>query len=218
MDEILVEDEGWTPDAERLVSDIETLKALSDPLRLRILETMVAESGRAWSVKELAGALAVPVTRLYHHVDLLVERDLVRAAGRRLVSGIVETRYRVAALSLRLDRALFRADTEAGATALHEMLATLFDGARDDIERGLAAGRIAAGEDAPPERRLLLLRGTARLTPDRAEEFRARLQALTEEFGLDDTKTTAGHPYGIVLAVYPTEPPAAATSDEERPA
>lgn len=218
MDEILVEDEGWAPDPERLVSDIDTLKAISDPLRLRMLEIMVAESRRAWSVKELAAALGVPVTRLYHHVDLLLERDLVRAAGRRLVSGIVETRYRVAARSLRLDRGLFRADAEGSTDALHAMLSTIFDGARDEIERSLAAGRIAAGDDAPPERRLLLLRGTARLTPARAEEFRTRLQALTDEFGLDDSTTSDGHPYGLVLAVYPTEPPAAAPSDDERPA
>src|ERR1043165_9400136 len=86
------------PEAERLISDAETLKALSDPLRLRILETMVTRAAEPWSVKELATAMGVPQTRLYHHIDLLVERDLIRAAAQRVVSGIIETRYRIAAL------------------------------------------------------------------------------------------------------------------------
>src|SRR5919112_744906 len=77
-------------EAERLISDAETLKAISDPLRLKILEAMVARVGEPWSVKELAAALDVPQTRLYHHVELLLERDLIRVAGQRVVSGIIE--------------------------------------------------------------------------------------------------------------------------------
>src|SRR3954452_11214244 len=64
--------EGIEP--ERLISDVETLKAISDPLRLKILEVMDAQFGEPWSVKELASALDVPQTRLYHHVELLLER------------------------------------------------------------------------------------------------------------------------------------------------
>src|SRR5512141_2771051 len=68
------------PDTERLISDPETMKALADPLRLRILETMVTRTDAPWSAKELAGRLDVPQTRLYHHIELLLERDLIRVA------------------------------------------------------------------------------------------------------------------------------------------
>ena len=47
------------PVAERVISDVETLKALSDPVRLRILETMVTAADEAWTVKRLAAALGV---------------------------------------------------------------------------------------------------------------------------------------------------------------
>ena len=57
-----------TPAAERVISDVETLKALSDPVRLRILETMVQASDEDWTVKRLATALGVGPTKLYHHV------------------------------------------------------------------------------------------------------------------------------------------------------
>jgi len=51
--------EVQAPDAERVISDVETLKAISDPLRLRILELMVTRPNSAWSVKELAAGLDV---------------------------------------------------------------------------------------------------------------------------------------------------------------
>ena len=166
------------PEAERLISDVETLKALSDPLRLRILETMVTRADVPWSVKELAARLDVPQTRLYHHVELLVERDLLRVAEQRVVSGIIETRYQISALSLRLDPALVRAEG-AGQTAAREVITTIFDETRRDLERILATP--ATGDESPIDR-THLTRGLARLTPARALELRERIGALLAEY------------------------------------
>src|SRR5690242_8942448 len=69
------------PANERVVSDAETLRAIADPLRIAMLEAMLTRAEDAWSVKELAAVLGVPQTRLYHHIELLLERDLIRAAS-----------------------------------------------------------------------------------------------------------------------------------------
>jgi DNA-binding transcriptional ArsR family regulator len=189
--------EVQAPDAERLISDVETLKAISDPLRIRILETMVTRSDAAWSVKELAAALEVPQTRLYHHVELLVECDLLRSAEQRVVSGIIETRYRLAALSLRLDPHLIGAGG-AGESAARDMLATIFDETRRDVERLLADSNL--GGEAPVDRPLVS-RGVARLTPERARELRDRIVALVEEFdGLSDEPNAKT--YRTLIAMY----------------
>ena len=50
-------DLGADPIAERMISDVETLKALSDPLRLRILEVMTAGADETFTVKRLAAIL-----------------------------------------------------------------------------------------------------------------------------------------------------------------
>ena len=199
------------PEAERLISDVETLKALSDPLRLKILETMVTRATGAWSAKELAAAIGVPQTRLYHHLDLLVERDLVRAAGQRVVSGIIETRYRVAALSMRLDPKLLAGDGEAreGAGAV---LTTVLDSARAELTIALrdAASR-PGGAEAPD--RPLVRRGMAMFTPARAAELRARLGALIAEYDADPPDPTA-ESYGLLLALYRVpQPPVDPTDD-----
>ena len=72
------DDVGPDPLPERRISDVETIKALSDPLRLRILEVMTAGHDETFTVKRLATSLGVSQTKLYHHVNLLVERELIR--------------------------------------------------------------------------------------------------------------------------------------------
>ena len=189
-------DLGPDPLPERRISDVETIKALSDPLRLRILEVMTAKHGEVFTVKRLAGALAVSQTKLYHHINLLLERDLIRTAGTRVVSGIIETSYRIAQLKISLDRSLLTADSPE----MHDVLTTVFEGARDDIARGLRTGVIGSGEDADPSTKLLLSKGLARLSKAQAEAVRTRILELIDGFDAEDGD---GQPYGLVLGFYP---------------
>jgi len=205
----------FEPEDVRYIGDVETLRAISDATRMRILETMVQRRSPAWSVKELAAALEMPQTRLYHHVELLLERDLIRATERRVVSGIIETRYSVAALSFQLDRPLFATDQAAGLEVLHETLLAVFDTARAEVELSFRLGTIKA--DGPSEEHTFLLtRGLTRLTTERAAELRGRLQALLEEF--DDTarEDPEARAFGIVLALYPM-PPAGGDAGTKEP-
>jgi hypothetical protein len=163
-----------------------------------MLEAMVTRALEPWSVKELAAALHVPQTRLYHHIDLLLERDLIRPAAQRLVSGIVETRYQVAALSLRLDPRLLSSDDDAEATTA--LMTNVLEAARGEI---IAAIRVAtANPDAMAPDRPVVSRGLAKLTSERAAELRARLVALIDEF--DDGDVEGARPYGFLLAFYPS--------------
>jgi DNA-binding transcriptional ArsR family regulator len=195
------------PATERVISDVETLKALSDPVRLRILETMVTAADEAWTVKRLAAAMGVGPTKLYHHVNILEEREFIRVAGTRVVSGIIETSYRLAQLSVRLDRALLTGGSEEVQGSVHDVMAVIFDSVRDEIEQGLRSGVIRAGEDDPL--RELLIRGLTRLPPDRAVELRHRLRELLEEFDTDDPTDAEPDsiPFGYLIALYPFPEP-----------
>ena len=194
------------PVAERIISDVETLKALSDPVRLRILETMVTAADEAWTVKRLAAALGTNPTKLYHHINILEERELIVVAGTRVVSGIIETSYRIAQLSLRLDRALLSGAGADVRNSVHDVLAVIFDSVRDEIERGLASGLIKSSDDPLSE---LLVRGLTMLPPDRVAELRTRLRALLEEFDVagPDQVEPGAVPFGYLLAIYPFPEP-----------
>ncbi len=192
------------PEPVMQISSAETLRAVSDPTRMRLMEVMVQRQDPPWSVKELAAALAVPPTRLYHHVEQLLAHGIIVPVERRVVSGIIETRYRVAALSFQLDRRLFEGDTDEATRAIHDTLVTVFDTARDEIEAAMrsAASTPPAGRTGEPARdRVLIVRNVARLSPDRAAEYRRRFNELQQEFGDEDAPDAQA--WGVVLAVYP---------------
>ena len=93
---------------------------------------------------------------------------------------------------------------------------TVFDTARNEIEEAIRSGVIDTAEDAPAERRVVLSRGIARLSPARAAELRERIKALEDEFG--EEPDPGAEAYGVVFAVYPMPRPdeAAAGGDETR--
>jgi len=204
--------EAFEPATERVISDVETLKALSDPVRLRILETMVTAADEAWTVKRLAKALDTNPTKLYHHINILEEREFIRVAGTRVVSGIIETSYRIAQLSLRLDRALLSGAGADVRSSVHDVLAVVFDSVRDEIERGLSSGVIKSSDDPLSE---LMIRGLTMVHPDRAVELRRRLRELLAEFDTDDPSDVepGAVAFGYLVALYPFPTPT--TTDTE---
>jgi DNA-binding transcriptional ArsR family regulator len=74
----------------KVIDDLATLRLLSDPLRLRLIEEL---GGRPTTVKVLARAMGIKPNRLYYHVNLLEEHGLIKVTETRLVSGIVERTY-----------------------------------------------------------------------------------------------------------------------------
>ena len=190
---------------EMRIANAETLRAISDPTRMRILETMVQRQDPAWSVKELAAALGVPQTRLYHHVEHLLASTT--SSGDRAARRVRDHRDPV-----QRRRALVPARPAAvrgrprGGRVLHETLLAVFDTARDEIELAIRLG--ADRSDARTRVGPLLSRGLTRLTPA-APSSSGRLQALTEEFGA--TPALPSRPRarrsGSSSAVYPMPPP-----------
>jgi hypothetical protein len=61
----------------------------------------------------------------------------------------------------------------------------VFDQARGDLERAIAAGVVTLEGEADPKRPLLVSRSLFRTSPERAAELRDRLSDLVAEFGSD---------------------------------
>jgi DNA-binding transcriptional ArsR family regulator len=190
VNEMSAETEPRAPSStEVVVKDLETLRVLSDPLRMRMVDLM---SRGEWTVKQVAAALGVGQTRLYHHVALLEAHGLLRVTGTRLVSGIVEKRY-AAPSQLTVDHRLFLGGDDAPADvarAVDGLVATAFATVRQEIERSIAAGKIALDSDTGGNRGVTLTFDGARLSESAALEFRARLETLLREFSeLDEPES-----------------------------
>jgi len=175
------------PSAVRNVNDVEVLKAMADPTRLAILAALM-KSGHdlpVMSVKELAAELGEPQTKLYRHVRQLEAVGLIRVAGTRLVSGILEQRYQACQRDLMLDRGFLREHADESEAATKAVL-DLF---REGFFAAFRAYQPPAGEVPAEEayRRPQMFVADLKVSPAKAAELRSKLQAVID--GLHDAET-----------------------------
>src|SRR3982751_652508 len=137
---------------------LEQMRALSHPLRIRLLE-LFAECPR--TTKQAAEALGEAPTKLYHHVAALERAGLVRLRETRQNRGTTEKYFEVTQSQL-------MAETDATVLQDEEAQAAigivLFDQAREELMRALSSG--------PGRGSVVAVRGILRLS--RAEAKRVR--------------------------------------------
>ena len=167
-------------EATVVVDDLATLRAMSDPLRMRMIELM---SRGEWTVKRVAAALGVRPTRLYRHVAILESHGLLRVTGTRLVSGITEKRY-TAPTRLTVEPRLLGASGGPGDVAhgVDGLIATAFAAVRREVGAAIRAREAAGPSDGSARESITLTFDEARLRRADAQEFGRRLQALAAEF------------------------------------
>ena len=132
-----------------MISDLETLKVVTDPLRLNIVNLLRGEPRTA---KELAKTLHLSQTKLYYHIGLLEQHGLIRVVGTRLVSGILEKQYQATAYKLSVDRRLFSPApaSPAGYEGLEVYLSAVLDYTHSDMMRSVRSGLAQFSDAAPP--------------------------------------------------------------------
>jgi DNA-binding transcriptional ArsR family regulator len=199
-------DEQFTPAEELVIGDLETLKVLSDELRLSILEYL-QDSG---TVKSVADKLNRPPTKLYYHFNLLEKHGLIQMVNTRIVSGIVEKHYQASALRFRLARGLLSPTSKDFDEQIDTMFTGIFGSARDDLRESLVDGVVETGEDAPAHRSLLLNQSRSLMTVDEADKFYEQLGELLKTYGFtdidrdSDRKDPNRQLYKITVALHPS--------------
>ena len=160
------------------VDEPQRLKALGDPLRMRITELVLE---RAMSVTELAERLDRPKGTVAYHVDVLHDAGLLRVVRTRRVRAVEERFYG------RVARSYVFPDAPGEVPFLHEYVTSI------DHERW--------GDRTTSSHGLCTLR-RARIPADRIDEYRRRLLELALEF-VDEPRDGDAE-YGLYLALYPS--------------
>jgi DNA-binding transcriptional ArsR family regulator len=169
----------------RMVTDLDTIRALMEPMRLAILRTLSVRGLRKLTAKEIAEELDEGQTKLYRHIKQLEELGLIHVAETRVVSGIIEKRYAASQKRLTIDGDLLglaRADPE---DAGRHITATL-DTARDYLLAELRAGRVTS--EPPPDRsdnpdlRYYSSYSSVRLDPKDYAEMRSKVSDLVSDY------------------------------------
>ncbi len=193
QDESVTETEA-APGPVREVGVVETMKAVADPTRLRILQRLMTRDKTGdlpvMSVKELAAELAEPQTKLYRHVKQLESVNLISAVSSRVVSGIVEQRYQACQGELSLGVGLTEeqkktAEAEATVAAALELYRSQFFAAH---RSGAIVSEDTPG--APEHRKMLLCMNLAKVPQEEAASFRSRLQQLMDDLSDAEKRAT----------------------------
>jgi DNA-binding transcriptional ArsR family regulator len=198
-----------TAEEERLeISEIGALKAMADPLRLRLLLSLSSLSeGGAKTVKELAALFGVPQTRLYYHVRMLQEAGLIRVAARRMVSGIEERRYAAVATNFGVAPELL------SSPALSDLLKAMFDLTRAELMLALAEPSAVPGD--PSGSVPILTFNRMFFMPDDLAKFQGRMIDAFDEFA-GDARPGAVE-YGGAFALYRVGVGSSPTGDTDAP-
>lgn len=172
------------------VGDLEQVRLLADPLKLRLIQVF-AEGPR--TVSDVAQELGENVTRLYRHVDALLDAGLVEIVREEKKRGAVERTFRAVARRFEVEQSLFTAGA-GGHEAIIELL-------RAGEEELLGALSSASGENKPLVTRLRFRASPERLAALRGalEEWLATAQAIDDDEGGEEAPTEEA---GALIAFY----------------
>jgi DNA-binding transcriptional ArsR family regulator len=193
--------------ARRVITDPAAMKAIADPVRIRIIRLMqkgAHDQPRTFTVKQLATELKEPPTKLYRHVKLLLKMGFIQVAEVRLVGGIVEQHYRTA-------QAVLAVKPQHGDGLEDEVIAAASAAIDEFLQRyadALQDGRAYLHQqDAlahPPHVTTAGTISSVRIPQAKAADFALRLDALMDEF-CDFEQDDTGVEVNLMAVFYATE-------------
>lgn len=185
------------------IADLETLRAVADPLRVQILELLEVQP---LTVKQVAEKLGLASSKLYYHFGTLEKLGIIEVAETRMVANMLEKTYRSAADILDIDPALFSFSKNGDNEPINILLSSTIDATREDLLRSLQARQFQLEQGADEElRRIIINRVVSSVSEKRIEEFQERLLKLIQEFEEEDKASkSSDQPYALTVAFYPS--------------
>jgi DNA-binding transcriptional ArsR family regulator len=179
------------------LTDLEQMKVLADPLRVRILE-LLCEQER--TTKQVAGILGQPPTRLYHHVAALERVGLIRLARTRQRRGALEKYYLAVAKAFSADPRLFSSAPPARVReATQGVAAQVLENTAADLralfDRGDWAGALAQEG--------ILSYLDVRASPKELKAIRAKLKKLIGTVTSKSKSVPSRPAYRLTIAFFP---------------
>jgi DNA-binding transcriptional ArsR family regulator len=182
-----------------LLSELEQVRVLADPLRLRIVEALMHEPATA---KQVAAAIGEKPSRIYHHVELLERAGLLQLVETRRKRGTTERYLAPVAKAFVVDRELFApargaAASEAADLVQDAVVDLLLDSA-EQLRRGIRDGIVPLQDPSRCE----LARIPLRLSPTEVPLFMKKVRALLDE-AIAAPDASDGTSYHMLVGLYP---------------
>lgn len=188
-----------------LIKDLDTLRVMTDPLRLKIFEMLINEP---LTIRQIAEKLGLSSSKLYYHVNMLEQSNLVAVVETRMVANLAEKIYRSTASCLEIDPALLKISKTNNLESGIQLLTGMLDTTRDDLVRSIQARQVslAHGEEPRP-RRVIINRSLQHLTEEQIAQFEQRVDELCRDFEESSTGQAVKNGtmvYALTVAFYPS--------------
>jgi DNA-binding transcriptional ArsR family regulator len=188
-------------DDRLILTRLDQVRALADPLRLKLVEALIADER---PVAALARVVGTPVTRLYHHIDLLLEADLIQVTRRVRRRGAEERFYRATAREYQLAGNLLELapDRDRSVEGLIELGRSVLGGALEELTTGLREGAIVPGRQG---RGFILQNRHTKLSAKAFNQLAKELPEWLDRF-VERHGSTRGTDCRIAIAAFPAPP------------
>lgn len=188
-----------------IIEDLETLKVLTDPLRLQILEVL---NQAPQTVNQVAEKLGLSSSRLYYHFNQLEAHGLIRVVETRTVNNIIEKWYWVMAEEIEFDKDLLNFSLESGQENIVKIIISSLESVREDMTRSLQARKYNLDQGAKRfSREVILTNIKKRLKHDTYLAFAKRFKDLMDEFSKIPDEPANGeniNVYSLACYLYPS--------------
>lgn len=164
------------------INTAEQFKAISDPLRLRILSIIRHQPATA---KQIATRLEASPGTIGHHLHVLEKAGLAQVVARRVTRGIIAKYYTRTGRIIKYD-----VPTEIAGIDYH---LEFLDNARDELSEALL--------DYKEDTEVYCGFPHARISPERAEFYGQRLRELMNDF-LQEPIDPEGQVYALSVALF----------------
>ncbi len=163
---------------------------LNSPTRLRILYQLMEPA----TAREVAQRLAMPVTRLYYHLNLMQDLGVIEVVETRKRGAMLQRVYRTVATNFIPAPDLIE-QTEDKDRVISAAVGTVLDGARLDA----VAGLLGHFEKVDPEPAGTLGRCVVPMSRESAIEFAERIGDLIDEMKEREEKDEEDYAFSFVF-------------------
>lgn len=171
-----------------IIEDLEQLRLLSDPLKLSLIQVFGESEGTVASAAEV---LEQPQTKLYRHVDALLNAGLIEVKREQPKRGTVERWFRTVAKRFEVaDGLLTGNELEDENSSVRKLMR----GAETELLKAMQEG----DEQFPPT----FARFHTRATPEQLEELRKRLFMWLDELETERTDLEGTVEIGTFIGLY----------------
>lgn len=175
------------------IRELEHLRLLSDPLKLKLLQAFTEGEK---TPRQVAEALGESLTKLYRHVDALQDAGLIEVIQETPKRGTVERSFRAVAQRFEVDHSLL--GNSAGSADLQPIRELLRE-SESEILTALADPQTANDES------MTLAKLRIKASPEKLAEIRESLNEWLEKIQEEDDEAANTAEAGVLIAFYPMD-------------